>query len=69
MEIKVSEETLKNIEKVSKKLGLSKNEIIVRAIKLYFYSAKELVNLKEELETWEEASLEDSSNFLQKYNL
>mgnify|MGYP001579781659 CR=1 FL=1 len=56
MEIEVSEEAGKNIEKVANELGLNKKEIIARAVKLYADSLSDYVKLKKELYAWDKAS-------------
>ncbi|MEK6862262.1 MAG: hypothetical protein AABY07_09945 [Nanoarchaeota archaeon] len=63
MEVKLSNETNSDIETASKEMGLSKEEIVVRALKLYLSNLKEYLDLKEEIYTWEEATTEDFSNW------
>lgn len=63
MEVKLSNETNSDIETVSKEMGLSKEEIVARALKLYLSNLKEYLDLKEEIYTWEEAATEDFSSW------
>ena len=60
MEIEISQEILENIERASKNMGLNEKEIVARAIKLYLASIKDQLLLKEELEVWERASMDDN---------
>jgi len=62
MEIEISKDTLENLEKASKELGLNEKEIILRAIKLYLYSIREQLSLKQEIEAWERAGMQDMIN-------
>jgi hypothetical protein len=66
MELELSKDISKSLERASQELGLKEKEIIVRAIKLYLYNIKEYLNFKEELEAWEMAGFEDSLNFEKK---
>lgn len=59
MEIEISPELLKNMEKASKELNLNEEELIVRAIKLYLNNIRDQLELREEMDAWEEASEED----------
>lgn len=63
MEVEISKDMLKNIEKASKELDLEEKELILRAIKLYLYNLKSYIDLKEELEAWEKTGMEDLVNF------
>ena len=59
MDINLSNEIKLNMETASKEIGLSKEEIISRAITLYLASLKGYLSLKEEMYAWEEAGIED----------
>ncbi len=61
MDINLSNEVSLSIENASREVGLSKEEIISRAIKLYLASLKGYLSLKEEMCAWEEAGIQDSS--------
>ena len=63
MEIEISEDISKNIEKFSQELGIDKKEIVQRAVRFYLHSIVEEENLKEELEAWENAGIEDIEEF------
>lgn len=63
VEIEISKGISKSLERASKELGLNEKELIVRAIKLYLYSIREQLSLKEEIEAWEMASIGDTVNF------
>lgn len=63
MEIEISKDISENLERASKEFGLNEEEIILRAIKLYLYSIREQLSLKEEIEAWEIAGMEDIVNF------
>ena len=63
MEIEISEDISKNIEKFSRDLGIDKEEIIRRAVKFYLHSIVEEENFKEELEAWENAGIKDLDKF------
>ena len=69
MEIEISKDISENVTQASKELGLSKEELIARAIKLYLLSMKKYIKLKEEMLDWEEAGIEDANNFLEESNL
>ena len=68
MEVKLTNEMDYNIENASKEMGLSKEEIIARALRLYLANLKEYLDLKKEIYAWEEAGIEDTSNW-EKENL
>ena len=59
MEIELANEINLNIENVSKETGLSKEEIIVRALTLYLSNLKGYLSLKEEIHAWEATGIED----------
>lgn len=63
IDVIVPEDMSENLEKASKELGLEENEVVVRAIKFYLNSIKDRVALKEELEAWETAAIEDAAEF------
>ncbi len=69
MEIEISEETYKDVENASKELGINEKEVIAKALKLYLLNLKAQLMLKEELEIWESASIEDLANFNKEHNL
>ncbi len=59
MEIEISEDVSKNIEKASREPGLDQKELVRRAVRFYLHSIVEEESLKEELEAWEKAGIED----------
>lgn len=63
MEVEISEDISKNIERASQELGVNKKEFVSRAIRFYLHSIVEEESLKEELEAWEKAGIEDLENF------
>lgn len=63
MEVEISEDILRNIEKASRELGLNKKEIINRAVRLYLHNILKEEKLKEEFEAWEMAGIEDLKKF------
>lgn len=63
MEVEISEEVSKNIKKASQELGLDQNELVRRAVRFYLHNLLEEKDLKEELEAWENAGIEDLQNF------
>jgi len=63
MEIKISKEVLRKLDKVSKLLCIKKEEIIDRAILLYLDSIKKYLDLKQELKGWDILSDEALFNF------
>ena len=69
MEITISNNLLKNVEKASRDLGLSKEEVVARAVLLYLRNLKEFEELNSELEQWEEAGIIDSKEFFEKNEL
>jgi hypothetical protein len=60
MEINLSNDILKNIEKASKELNIPKNEVVARAVLLYLRNLKAFESLQDEIEEWEEAGIEDN---------
>ena len=66
MQLEVSEDISKNLEIASKELRIDKKEIILKAIRLYLHNLSEYINLKRELEAWEEAGMEDMLSFEQR---
>lgn len=69
MEIEISKDISENLKQASQELGLSKEELITRAVKLYLLSMKKYLELKEEMSDWEEAGVEDASSFLETNSL
>ncbi len=67
MEIEILEDITKNIEIASRELGLEKKEFVRRALLFYIHNLIEEKNLKEELEAWENAGIEDLKRFYDKY--
>ena len=63
MEVEISEDVSKNIERASRELGVNKKELISRAVRFYLHSIVEKESLKEELVAWENAGIEDLENF------
>ena len=69
MEITIPNNLLKNIERASRDLGLSKEEVVAKAVLLYLRNLKEFEELNSELEQWEEAGINDSNEFFEKRDL
>lgn len=67
MEVEISEDVSKNIEKASRELGLDQKELIRRAVRFYLHNLIEEKSLKEELEAWENAGIEDLKNLKNNY--
>ncbi|MEK6847377.1 MAG: hypothetical protein AABY16_04395 [Nanoarchaeota archaeon] len=63
MEIKLSGEALSNVRRASLKLGLSEEEVVSIALKLYVKNIEELRRLQEELVEWDALSDEALENF------
>ncbi len=63
MEIEISRDIENKVERASQELGLSKKEIVARALQLYLLSIKDYIELKEEIDTWEEAGRQDLSRW------
>ena len=66
MEVKIPRDISENVERVSRKLGLNKEEVVRRALIFYLNNIIKGKNLKEELESWESAGIEDLENFENK---
>lgn len=66
MQVEVSEDISKNLEIASKELRIDKQEIILKAIRLYLHNISEYIDLRKELEAWEEAGMEDMLGFEQR---
>lgn len=69
MEIELTKETLTVLDHLSRESGMSRKDIISRAISNYIKSLRNQKKLKKELSTWEKAGLEDSEAFLSRNNL
>mgnify|MGYP001560223214 CR=1 FL=1 len=63
MEIEIPKEIDSNMENVSKEIGLSKEEIVARALVLYLANLKDYLFLKEEMSDWEETGIEDTAKW------
>ena len=63
MQIQTSKEMDKKINKVSKVLGLGKEEIVDRAIEVYLDNISKYVELKKDFKDWDELSDEAFANF------
>ena len=57
-------EIKKQMDIVSEKMGLEKQEILNRALLLYFESVQKQINLFKELEAWEKLSNESLLKYL-----
>ncbi|OHA83283.1 MAG: hypothetical protein A2937_03985 [Candidatus Yonathbacteria bacterium RIFCSPLOWO2_01_FULL_47_33b] len=63
--MKISDEKMqKQVRIASKKLGVTENEIVKRAISSYLGNFEDLVNLQKELHTWDILSAKS----MRKYN-
>lgn len=60
----LSKEVKKQMEVVSKKMGLEKEEILNRALLLYFEGTQKQLNLFKEFEAWEKLSNESLLKYL-----
>ena len=69
MEITIPYNILKNVEKASQELGLTREEVVAKAVLLYLKNLKEFEALSSEINQWEEVSINDSNNFLEKNEL
>lgn len=63
MEVEISEDVSKRVNEASRILGLNKKELINRAVRLYLHNILEEEKLKEDLEAWEMAGIEDLKKF------
>ena len=53
MDIHLSKETAKKIQKISKRLGVGQNDVIDRAISLYLDSISKQMDFRRELKQWD----------------
>ena len=63
MEIQITDEYLSQLKTLSKNTGINENEILQRALSIYFQFLKNEIDLKEEIELWEDAGVEDLCKF------
>ena len=66
MQIEIEKETSKRIERVSKLLGVKKQDIVDRAITVYLDSISKYTSLKKEISAWDITSDEALLNFEKK---
>lgn len=66
MNVQLSEEVVEKVGKASQLLGIQQQEIVNRALVVYLDSMDKYLGLKEELEAWETAGVEDLSRFEQE---
>ena len=69
MEIDISNELSKNVGIAARKMGLSEEEVVARAVMIYLKNLKEYADLQREIDGWEEAGTEDADNFFRVNNL
>ncbi len=69
MKIEISEDIIHHIKKASRAFGLNQQEFLLRAVRFYLNSILKEEYLKEELEVWEKAGIEDLENFESRINL
>ena len=60
MEIEFSKDLSRNVDLASRELGITKKEVIARAVFLYLRNVKEFEALNKEIQEWEEAGVEDA---------
>ena len=65
----MSEDLLRNVELIAKGLGITKKEVMSRAVGLYLRNLREVESLESEMRIWEEIGEEDSVNFFEKHRL
>ena len=53
MEIEISKDTSKKVNRASKTLGMNEKELIDRAILVYLDSRRSYLELKDELKAWD----------------
>ncbi len=53
----------KEIRKISKKMGISKEDFLINALLYYLQALEKKIELKKELEAWEKASNKDFLKF------
>lgn len=63
MQIEIEKITSEKVGVASKKLGVSKKDLIERAILLYLDSISKYIDLKKELQSWDSLSDEALLNF------
>lgn len=63
MEVEISEDITRHIDKASQAFGLNQQEFVLRAVRFYLNSIMEEEYLREELEVWEKAGIEDLEHF------
>lgn len=63
MQIEIEKMTSEKVGVASKKLGVSKKDLIERAILLYLDSISKYIDLKKELQSWDSLSDEALLNF------
>ena len=61
--VTIPQKIKKEMEQVSAGLGVSTNDLALNAILYYMKRAKDQINLKSEMQAWENAGIEDLLNF------
>ena len=56
MKIKIEEKLDKKVRDISRALGVDEKQVVTRALLLYLESVKKTMDLKRELEAWDELS-------------
>ena len=69
MQIEISDQSKKNLKKISEVTGFSAKDVLDRALMLFYLSTvKDEIELEKEFADWEKASDEDFENFEKAYN-
>jgi len=63
MQIEISKDTLRHVEKISLELGIKEQQVIDRAVSLYLDTISKYLSLKQEMKEWDFLSDEALSNF------
>lgn len=61
--VAIPQKIKKEMQEISAGLGVSANDFALNAILYYMKRIKDRINLKSEMETWENAGIEDLLNF------
>jgi hypothetical protein len=59
MEIQISNESMLKLRDLSSKMGYNEREIIEKALKLYLEYLDNSMSLNEEMDSWENAGIDD----------
>ncbi len=63
MEVEIQKSTTEQVEKLSKLLGLEKQEVIGKAVDFYFENLEKHSKLKKEIKDWDKLSDEALDEF------